>query len=135
MKILYLQGEIELVHKLVALIEPARQSKELHLTSIRNENAYYCCIAQLLPAISVPLSSAAPIFVVGDSHALSTAWQELTLPSGEKRLTVPKLVTGCKMWHLRPEAYFFPKENFYNIVETSKYLLLDGKAFLTAFSS
>lgn len=32
------------------------------------------------------------------------------------------LVTGLKMWHLRPESVFFPKNNFYNVVTTSAML-------------
>jgi hypothetical protein len=38
---------------------------------------------------------------------------------GEERLLKPMLVTGLKMWHLRPESVFFPKNNFYNVVSTS----------------
>lgn len=33
----------------VAVAERPRRNASLHLTNIRNENAYYCCIAQILP--------------------------------------------------------------------------------------
>merc|ERR1712137_285120 len=117
-KILFLQGQLKLAQQLIELIEPVRTKKELHLTSIRNEHAYYCCVAQLLPHLKFPLASSPPLYVVGDSHTLPVAWQELTTSSGEKRFTIPKLVTGCKMWHLRPESFFFTKDNFYNMVES-----------------
>lgn len=28
---------------------------------------------------------------------------------GRQTLVVPQLVTGCKIWHLRPEGSFYPK--------------------------
>ena len=28
---------------------------------------------------------------------------------GQELLVVPQLVTGCKIWHLRPEGSFYPK--------------------------
>ena len=31
-------------------------------------------------------------------------------------MLVPKLVTGLKCWHLRPESVFFPKHNFESVV-------------------
>ena len=35
---------------------------------------------------------------------------------GEARLLQPLLVTGCKIWHLRPSSTFYPKLQFINIV-------------------
>ena len=29
--------------------------------------------------------------------------------AGQRVLVVPQLVTGCKIWHLRPEGSFYPK--------------------------
>ena len=40
------------------LIEPLREVKDLHLTRVRNENAYYCCTAQLMT--TMPRERAAP---------------------------------------------------------------------------
>ncbi len=28
----------------------------------------------------------------------------------------PLLVTGCKIWHLRPESRFYPKLQFFNTI-------------------
>jgi len=116
-KILYVVGALDLIPPLVELIEPAREGRELHLTTIRNEHAYYCCIAQLMLFHTMPLINYNPIYVAGDSHSMSPAWKTITV-KGEKRLLYPKLVTGLKLWHLRPESKFFPKANFYNAIST-----------------
>ena len=86
------------------------------MTSIRNENAYYCCIAQLLPYLqrgvpAHPSSSevpcppldgllpcsygSPPIYVCGDSHSLSPSWHTVEI-RGKRRLLCPALVTGLK---------------------------------------
>ena len=117
-KVLYVTGNLKAASEIIKIVEQIRQGKELHLTTIRNEHAYYCAIAQLLPFISFPLPSYEPLYMIGDSHTLSASWQTVTI-NDKQRLTIPKLVTGCKMWHLREESYFFPKENFYNTIETS----------------
>ena len=75
-KILFVVGFLPPARALVALIEPARRSlADLHLTLIRNENAYYCCAAMLLTTLPPSLPPHAPIYVVGDSHSLSPAWR------------------------------------------------------------
>jgi tetratricopeptide (TPR) repeat protein len=99
-------------------LEPLREGRDLHLTSIRNEHAYYCCIAQLLPHISIPLPPHDILYVAGDSHCLSTAWQTLEFKN-KSWLLRPMLVTGLKTWHLRPESRFFPKNNFYTVIDQS----------------
>jgi len=111
-KILFVSGHPEHILDLAAVLEPIRGNYELHLTTIRNENAYYCCVIQLLtcPGISRP-SGPAPIYVVGDSHSLAPSWRSITV-GGEERALLGRLVTGLKMWHLRPESEFFPKANF-----------------------
>lgn len=52
-------------------------------------------------------------FILSPLVALS-----LTLYEGEERLLQPKLVTGCKMWHLKKESEFFPKANFYAVADS-----------------
>ena len=85
---------------------------ELHLTTIRNENAYYCCVMQLLTCPGIyQAADSKPIYVVGDSHSLSPSWRSINV-KGEQRLLLGRLVTGLKAWHLRPESRFFPKANF-----------------------
>ena len=128
-KVLFLQGNLAVIPSLVRVIERIRRrsTSPLHTTSIRNEHAYYMCVCQVMAAMqdqdtSLPhspfnntFSDAKPLYVVGDSHCLSSAWSVLTL-RGEKRLVVPKLVTGVKQWHLRPESDFYTKESFQRTV-------------------
>lgn len=47
------------------------------------------------------LSSGCPCLSAG-------AWRHLTL-QGCHCVLVPKLVTGCKIWHLRPDSCFYTK--------------------------
>lgn len=117
--------------RLVSLIEPLRVGKELHRTAIRNEQAYYSSIAQLLSihdrflSLTVselhqrPLSEAAPtdVYVCGDSHTLATAWREIQV-HGQSTLLRPALVTGLKHWHLRKESTFYPKLHFWRVLES-----------------
>lgn len=88
------------------------------------------------PALPAAASASGPsaaaggvVYVCGDSHCLSSAWCDLTpdssygsgITSGTGAgaaaarpvfTLVPKLVTGLKHWHLRPESDFYPKEIF-----------------------
>ena len=123
-KIIFNAGMLSALPGLIELIEPVRTStaKPLHQTLIRNEHAYYCCIVQLLETIlpTLPIlpkeALAKPLYMCGDSHSQPPAWHVLNI-HGEARLLVPMLVTGMKCWHLRPESRFYPKSNFYNVVE------------------
>ena len=131
-KVLYVGGAVAAASHLCALVDPARcaSAVELHTTLIRNEAAYFGCVLRLLrdcpppawppqppgeptatPATPLP----APLYVCGDSHSLAPAWRQVTL-RGQSRLLHPLLVTGCKIWHLRPEGRFYPKVQFYNTV-------------------
>ncbi|OQR99083.1 hypothetical protein ACHHYP_07371 [Achlya hypogyna] len=119
-KVLFIEGCFRPLPGLLCLVEPvrARVGHHLHETTIRNEHAYYCCIAQLLcvtepPLVPPPVLASEAIYVCGDSHTLPTAWR--ALPSQSLRF-VPALVTGLKHWHLRPESAFYPKHNFHNVV-------------------
>jgi hypothetical protein len=59
-----------------------------------------------------------PLYLVGDSHVLSLAWQTIQLPVHNldetnhrlvKFMVVPVLVTGLKAYHCRREARFFTR--------------------------
>lgn len=131
-KLLFLKGRVAALPRLVALLEPIRVGRELHRTTIRNEQAYYTCIAHLLTVDKPPMRVMPPnrdgdvedIYVCGDSHTLATAWRELSLtfdnPSSEvnsrRVLLRPALVTGLKHWHLRKESTFYPKINFWRVL-------------------
>jgi hypothetical protein len=139
-KILFVQGNLASVTRLVDKIELLRRSYQtstrtaLHETTIRNEHAYYLCLCQVLsvaqqrPSLATfPYyesfyfnASLRPIFLCGDSHCLSAAWSQISIPTDlsdpqsplQPRLLIPKLVTGLKQWHLRPGSDFYPKEGF-----------------------
>ncbi|CAN0346304.1 unnamed protein product, partial [Hapterophycus canaliculatus] len=87
-QILYLEGKWSCLPQLLGLIEPARLRSliPLHKTTIRNEQAYYCCIAQLLAHAGEMVVShsnnnqnKAAIYVCGDSHTLTPAWHEVSV--------------------------------------------------------
>jgi hypothetical protein len=52
-----------------------------------------------------------PIFLVGDSHVLSLAWQSLEIPTSPtaclRRRVIPVVLTGIKAWHTRAATRFF----------------------------
>lgn len=118
-KILFIRGDLGRIPALVRLIESVREGWEFHLTVIRNEQAYYCCAAQSLEWHSLASTLAITsreansptqrMYVVGDSHSLPLSWMRV---AGGSVVLEPRLVTGCKMWHLREEGTFFPKYNF-----------------------
>ncbi|KAG8457384.1 hypothetical protein KFE25_005065 [Diacronema lutheri] len=121
-KILFVTGRLRALPALINAIEPARRGRQLHLTLVRNEHAYFCTVAQLLPTLRDERSQL-PIpphdrrlYVLGDSHCLPYGWR-LVQPRGERVLLVPLLVTGLKAWHLRDECTFFPRANFWKAAE------------------
>uniref|UniRef100_A0A6B2L5B5 Uncharacterized protein n=1 Tax=Arcella intermedia TaxID=1963864 RepID=A0A6B2L5B5_9EUKA len=118
-KVLYVAGNLSLIPRLSAIINPVREKRPMHTTTIRNEHAYYCCIDQLMVYHSnLPDKTLPYIYLAGDSHALTTAWQTINF-KGSPHVIKPLLVTGLKCWHLRPESTFYPKENFWNVVPTA----------------
>ncbi|KAE9353071.1 hypothetical protein PF008_g5162 [Phytophthora fragariae] len=138
-KILFVSGRLSVLPPLIRVLEPLRLGRELHLTIIRNEQAYYACIAQLLsieealelkPPLSTPETATNDIYVCGDSHTLATAWRRIQVAK-ESTLLRPALVTGLKHWHLRKESTFYPKLNFWraiaNIPIRSRVIFLFGE--------
>lgn len=84
------------------------------------------CQAWIPPMLSHSCASTEPVYVVGDSHVLSLAWQTIIIrpfipddtdtallsPSSSsssccRRLVVPVLTTGLKAWHVRSGTRFF----------------------------
>ena len=126
-KILYLQGAWQPLPELLHLLEPLRLGRELHLTSIRNEHAYYSSVAQLLAQAPFPIqpvpseakaSGTEVVYMLGDSHSLSSAYHRVENQQGKSVLFVPRLVTGLKCYHLRPEGCFYPKRNFEHAIRS-----------------
>ena len=135
-KVLFIGGALERTYQLIELVHPCCEasSKKLHTTTVRNEAAYFNCIRQILeeipPAEPTGLDDLKPLYLCGDSHCLSGAWQRVSL-KGEEHLLVPKLVTGCKVWHLRKESRFYPKHGFEHTMQSipkkSSVILLFGE--------
>jgi len=76
----------------------------LHRTNIRNEWAFYQCIMYIVgrkweTVPRLPQEIRRPIYVIGDSHVLSSAWQQY-----KDFFFIPHLVTGLKIWHLRDRS-------------------------------
>ena len=138
-KVLYLVSAKRRAAALAAVASRAagvQRPQPLHETLIRNEAAYFNCVAQLLetaPPPDLPMQGAAaharkPLYVLGDSHCLPLAWRVLAL-RGEERVCVPMLVTGLKQWHLRQECLFYTKEHFDRVAST----VPDGADVLALF--
>jgi tetratricopeptide (TPR) repeat protein len=58
-KVMFVSGRLggRAMAELVSAVETVRRGREMHTTTVRNEHAYYCCIAQLM---SVPDELAVP---------------------------------------------------------------------------
>jgi len=105
-------GALQPLPSLIEMLEPLRKDRDLHLTLIRNEAAYYATIGQLVRRLEqFPIPDAKPLVVCGDSHCLSTAWRVINFKS-TMRLLVPYLATGVQIWHMRKESSFYPSKNF-----------------------
>lgn len=128
LKILYLIGDLDTIRNIIPYIYHLKKDRDLHLTIIRNENAYYSEISSLVPMKTV--TNYKPIYICGDSHCLSPAWNVIEW-KGEKRTLYPKLATGVKCFHLRKESTFYPKKNFENVIQSipkgSDVILLFGE--------
>ncbi|XRB08899.1 Tpr-like protein [Pycnococcus provasolii] len=125
-KILFLLGYLECAELYSErVVKPFRRmftNTELHMTIIRNEQAYWGCIDCLssfdrscadgaedaaLSARRGQSMSVKPLVVLADSHSLCPAYRTI----GD-RLLVSMLVTGLKHYHLRPGCAFYPRAHF-----------------------
>lgn len=87
-KLLFIGGALGRVRRLAAAAEPARRAarRPLHQTMVRNEAAYFGCVAQLLapphapPPAPAPGLDARPLYLLGDSHCLSGGPSARQLP-------------------------------------------------------
>ncbi|PRP87532.1 hypothetical protein PROFUN_00743 [Planoprotostelium fungivorum] len=118
-KVIYNAGSLEVLPPLLSLLEKAKGNRELHKTTIRNEHAYYLSINDVMKHQKLPIrDDLKPLYVAGDSHSMSSAWQTVNV-RGEERILWPLLATGVKCWHLRKESHFYPKYNFHNVLRTA----------------
>eukprot|EP00578_Thalassiosira_sp_NH16_P004368 CAMPEP_0181134214 /NCGR_PEP_ID=MMETSP1071-20121207/31973_1 /TAXON_ID=35127 /ORGANISM="Thalassiosira sp., Strain NH16" /LENGTH=674 /DNA_ID=CAMNT_0023220727 /DNA_START=71 /DNA_END=2092 /DNA_ORIENTATION=- len=109
-------------------------SKILHACSSKSIDpiAFPCITQQQISSFSAH----PPIFVVGDSHVLSLAWQTLRIDlskvprvNGETqnendqkqslicRTAFPFPATGMKAWHVRPSSRFFTHYNLHACIQ------------------
>lgn len=119
-KILYVRGAVQPLPALVAALEKFRAGQDLAATAVRNEHAYYLCMCGVLAGPRPPPCAPAardgrPLYLLGDSHCISPAWQRLG--GGDGGHVVPRLATGLKCWHLRDGCRFFPRANFESAVD------------------
>ncbi|XP_078693360.1 uncharacterized protein LOC144923048 isoform X1 [Branchiostoma floridae x Branchiostoma belcheri] len=118
-KILFVKGALGLVPSFTKLLDPAHADRDLHTTLIRNEAAYYSTISQVMKIKLNPAcleNSPQFVYLAGDSHCITPAWRSVQY-KGSTHVIHPLLSTGTKIWHMRPEAKFFTKENFYNVIK------------------
>nr|XP_006817955.1 PREDICTED: uncharacterized protein LOC102802627 [Saccoglossus kowalevskii] len=116
-KVLFMKGSLSVLRGMTRLLDPCYKDRDLHKTLIRNEAAYYVTISRLM-TIDINPVPASPKFIyfASDSHCLTPAWRSIQY-KGSTHFIHPMLATGCKIWHLRPEGMFYPKENFFTIMK------------------
>ncbi|KAL4230516.1 hypothetical protein ACF0H5_010898 [Mactra antiquata] len=120
-KLLYVRGILACIPDIVTMLQPLYVDKNLHLSFIRNEAAYFKCISELftsyntLPSARL-LSSERFIYMIGDSHCVTPAWQKIHV-SGTSYIIHPVLITGLKIWHIRDDGCFYPKKHFYTAIK------------------
>lgn len=100
-----------------------------HLKQLTRPVSFACPPPKLgwvVPTTSNQMA-ADPIFLVGDSHVLSLAWQIIEIPAEStatipiRRLVVPVVVTGLKAWHVRRETRFFTRTNLLTMLQRLSY--------------
>ncbi|XP_076092964.1 uncharacterized protein LOC143064197 isoform X1 [Mytilus galloprovincialis] len=130
-KILFVKGYLDVLPVITDILDPISVNKDLHLTNIRNEAAYFTCISKVMKTkhnLQFDLEKEKFIYLVGDSHCITSAWQHIKFK--EETVTIhPVLSTGTKIWHLREESQFYPKINFYNEIK----VIPDNAAVMLCF--
>ena len=106
----------DFIYKLQSLVD------EIYINDFHNydRSETQTCLpspVHLPPILEYPRSSLPSqhraLYVIGDSHVLSLAWQSIDIPISrrdtdtEPRLIVPIVITGLKAWHIRSETRFF----------------------------
>ena len=82
-KILYIKGLLSMLPPLLQLLQPLCEGRDLHLTLIRNEAAYFKCINEVFKTFSgvpetVNRKDKNHIYFIGDSHCIPVAWHQVT---------------------------------------------------------
>ena len=136
-KLLFCMGALSLLPPLLAIVEPVVTSApdELHVTAIAIDFAFYCMVVHLLPSLlqlpTRPPPSRLPLlYVLGDSNVLPPAWRVVRW-RGAAHLLHPLLVTGLKVWHLRPGCDNYTTAHFESLVRQ----LRDGASVIVCLGS
>ena len=116
-KIFFVKGALNLVEVLLPILDKLHKDRELHLTLLRNEAAFYSCISLVMKVPFSPLPSN-PNFVyfASDSHCISPSWRTIDY-CGKPHVIHPLLATGVKIWHIRKEGCFYPKFTLLNALK------------------
>ena len=118
-KILFVKGALNLVKPLLPVLDKLHSGRDLHLTLLRNEAAFYSCISHLMnvPFTCMPLPMKQEfIYFASDSHCLSPAWRVINYRD-QPHVIHPLLATGVKIWHIRKEGCFYPKFSLLNALK------------------
>ena len=118
-KILFVNGALNLVKPLLPVLDKLHSGRDLHLTLLRNEAAFYSCISHLMnvPFTCMPLKRKQEfIYFASDSHCLSPAWRVINYRD-KPHVIHPLLATGVKIWHIRKEGCVYPKFSLLNALK------------------
>jgi len=101
-KLLYLCGDYG--KKISTVVEAIRKFPPFilqYLMRMKTHWAYFVFLSNLSFTIEPSLEVVKKLYIVGDSHCLSVAWQRIQLANGTMYILVPKLITGLMAYHLR----------------------------------
>ena len=89
---LFVAGALPLLPRCVELVECVRRGRTLHTATIRNEHAYYCCVAQLLELLQDGTPTVTADGGTNDSGDASSPTRRL--PGLGRALTLPSPTAG-----------------------------------------
>ena len=116
-KIFFVKGALNLVEALLPILDKVHKDRELHLTLLRNEAAFYSCISHVMQVPFSPMPSNPQfIYFASDSHCLSPAWRIIEYCE-KPHVIHPVLATGVKIWHIRKDGCFYPKFTLLNALK------------------
>ncbi|XP_078368702.1 uncharacterized protein LOC144652530 [Oculina patagonica] len=116
-KIFFVKGALNLVKALLPILDKVHKDRELHLTLLRNEAAFYSCISHVMQVPFSPMPCNPKfIYFASDSHCISPAWRIIDY-CDKPHVIHPLLATGVKIWHVRKEGCFYPKFTLLNALK------------------
>jgi tetratricopeptide (TPR) repeat protein len=128
-KVLFCMGRLDAIPAIVKKVDLVRRIEKMNRTNMKNEHSYYTTVMSVMQYLNSPLlrdvrpllANRDPVdgklYICSDSHSIPMSWHNLII-DGKPTLTVNRLVTGLKIWHIRDDCDFYPKRNFEAVVET-----------------